>query len=217
MFVITATFEEELALARIRDVLAMADTPEAMAERLDLARDLETVRQAVVTPSLRRLMTEVKSRRQYLEITQQIETARSGKSPARFFGGGFSEKKVSRLNEERRKIPPLLDAMRWFYTLPRVVVLSSIRDFALDGSLHPDAAWREVPPSSLTFPIATMFEAGDLDFAKELTQELEKPLKQIDPKFLLTKFEGHRSIGFDLKTGVATYYVPAPSEGTAGA
>ena len=217
MFVITATFEEELALSRIRDVLAMADTPEAMAERLDLTRDLETVRQAAVTPSLRRLMTEVKSRRQYLEITQQIETARSGNSPARFFGTGFSEKKVSRLNEERRKIPPLLDAKRWFYTLPRVVVLSTIRDFALDGALHPDAAWREVTPSSLVFPIATMFEAGDLDFAKELTHELEKPLKQIDPRFLLTRFEGHRSIGFDLKTRVATYYAPAPSEGTAGA
>ena len=195
MFVITATFEEELALSRIRDALAMADTPDALAERLGLTRDLELVRQGVVTPSLRRLMAEVKSRRQYLEITRQIEEARSGKSPARFFGSGFSEKKVTRLEDERRKIPALLEAKRWFYSLPRVILLSTIRDYALDGALHPDAAWREVVPSTLPFPIVAMFDSGDLDFAKELTQEMEKPLKQIDPKFLLIKFEGHRSIG----------------------
>ena len=215
MFVITATYEEELALSHIRDAFAMADTPDALAERLGVTRDLELVRQAVVTPSLRRLLTEVKNRRQYLEITQQIEAARSGKSAARFFGTGFSEKKASRLEDERRKIPSLLDAKRWFYSLPRVVLLSTIRDFALDGALHPDAAWREVVPSTLPFPIVTMFDTGDLDFAKELTQELEKPLKEIDPKFLLIKFEGHRSIGFDPTTSTATYYTAAPSEGPA--
>ncbi len=70
-------------------------------------------------------------------------------------------------------------------------------------------------PADLPFPIAKMFETADLDFAKELATELEKPLKQIDPRFLLTKFEGHRSIGFDFGTQTATYYVPAPSEESA--
>ena len=212
MFVITATFEEELALSRIRDMVALADTPDTLAERLGMTRDLELVRQAVVTPSLKRLMTELKARRQFLEITQQIAEARSGKSVSRLFGSGFSEKKIKRLEDERKKIPPPVEAKKWFYSHPRVVLLSAIRDFALDGALHPDAAWREVEPSSLPFPIATMFETADLDFAKELTNELEKPLKQIDPKFLLEKFEGQRSIGFDLKTHIATYYVPAPAE-----
>jgi hypothetical protein len=96
-----------------------------------------------------------------------------------------------------------------------VVMLSTIRDLALDCSLHPDAAWREVVPSSLPYPLAAMFEAGDVDFAKELTDQLEKPLKEIDAQFVLTKFEGHRSIGFDQKTSVATYYAAAPSEGAA--
>jgi hypothetical protein len=214
MFVITATFDEELALARIRDLLALGETPETLADRLDMARDLNLVREAVVTPSLRKLMAEVKNRNQYLEITQQIEAARCAK-PGRFFGGGVNEKKIARLMEERGKIPPLLDAKRWFYKLPRVVMLSTIRDLALDCSLHPDAAWREVAPSSLPYPIAAMFEAGDVDFAKELTDQLEKPLKEIDAQFVLTKFEGHRSIGFDQKTSVATYYATAPSEGAA--
>jgi hypothetical protein len=57
-----------------------------------------------------------------------------------------------------------------------------------------------------------MFTNGDLDFAKTLTAELEKPFKKLDPAFLLTKFEGHRSIDFDLETHMATYYVPSPSE-----
>ena len=212
MFVITATFEEELALSHLREALALAATPEALADRLGLKKDLEMIKQALITPSLKRLMTEVKTRRQYLEITQQIEEARSGKSASRFFGAGFNEKKILRLDQERKKIAPPLEAKRWFYSLPRVVLLSAIRDFALDGSLHPDAAWREVVPSSLDFPIAAMFDAGNLDFAKELTTELEKPFKQIDPKFLLLKFEGHRSISFDLSTHAATYYVATPSE-----
>jgi hypothetical protein len=212
MFIITATFDEELALNRIREALALTDTPETLSERLGMPNDLELVRQAVVTPSFKRLLTEIKSRRQFVEIGEQIEEAKTGKSVSRLFGSGFQEKKVARLEEERRKIPSLGAAQRWFYTHPRVVLLSSIRDFALDGSLHPDAAWREVTPTDLPFPIAKMFETADMDFAKELAAELEKPLKQADPRFLLTKFEGHRSIGFDFATQTATYYVPAPNE-----
>jgi hypothetical protein len=212
MFIITATFDEELALNRIREMLALTDTPEALSERLGMTNDLELVRQAVITPSFKRLLTEIKSRRQYMEIGEQIEEAKSGKSVSRLFGSGFQEKKIARLEAERRKIPSLDAAQRWFYTHPRVVLLSSIRDFALDGALHPDAAWREANIADLPFPIAKMFETADLDFAKELATELEKPLKQADPRFLLTKFEGHRSIGFDVATQTATYYVPAPSE-----
>jgi hypothetical protein len=212
MFVITATFDEELALGHIREMLALTDAPERLAERLGMTRDLELVRKAVVTPSFKRLITEVKSRRQYIEIGEQIEEAKTGKSVSRLFGSGFQEKKIARLEQERRKIPSPLEAQRWFYSHPRVVLLSTIRDFALDGSLHPDAAWREANAADLSFPIARMFETADLDFAKELAGELEKPLKQADARFLLTKFEGHRSIGFDVATHVATYYIPAPSE-----
>ncbi len=211
MFVITATFDEELAFGRIREMLALADAPERLAERLGLERDLEVVRKAVVTPSFRRLYNDVKAQKQFVEITQQIDELKGG-------GGGLSrmfgsaEKKIARLEAERRKIPRLLATERWFYGHPRVSVLSSIRDFALDGALHPDAAWRQVDPSILPFPVAAMFANGDLDFAKTVTAELEKPFKKVDPLFLLTKFEGHRSIDFDLETHTATYYVPAPSE-----
>jgi len=212
MFIITATFDEELALNRIREMLALTDTPEQLADRLGMTRDLDLVRQAVITPSFKRLITEVKNRRQYIEIGEQIAEARGGKSVSRLFGSGFQEKKIARLEAERGKIPSLDTAQRWFYTHPRVVLLSSIRDFALDGALHPDAAWRETTIAELPFPIAKMFETADLEFAKEVAAELEKPLKQADAKFLLTKFEGHRSIGFDIATQTATYYVPAPSE-----
>ena len=209
MFVITATFDEELALGRIRDLLALADTPETLAERLGLERDIEMVRQAVVTHSFKRLTNDVKAQKQFVEIGRQIDEVKTG-GLSRLFGS--KEKKIARLEEERKKIPPLLATQRWFYSHPRVNLLSSIRDYALDGALHADAAWREVDPAILPFPIAVMFAAGDLEFAKTLTAELEKPMKQVDPKFLLTKFEGHRSIGFDLETRMATYYVPAPTE-----
>jgi hypothetical protein len=209
MFVITATFDEELALGRIRDMLALAETPEILAERLNIERDVELVHKAVITPSFKRLSNDVKAQKQYVAIGKQIDEVKTG-GLVRLFGS--KEKKIARLEEERGKLPPLLATKRWFYAHPRVNLLSTIRDHALDSALHADAAWREVDPSILPFPIAAMFAEGDFEFAKTLTVELEKPLKQIDPQFLLTKFEGHRSIGFDLETHMATYYVPAPTE-----
>ena len=64
---------------------------------------------------------------------------------------------------------------------------------------------------SLKFPIAEMFETANKSFAQELVAQLEKPLKDVDPRFLLEKFEGHRSITFDFDKGVAIYYTPAPA------
>jgi hypothetical protein len=210
MYVITATFDAELAYGRIRDMLALADAPEALAERLGIERDVAMVKQGVITTSFKRLVAELKKRQQFLDIGQQIAEARKGTTVGRFLGAGFQEKKVAKLEEERKKFDSPLEAQRWFYSHPRVVLLSAVRDYALDGALNQDAAWREVEPSKLPFPIATMFDAVDLDFAKTLTDELEKPFKQTSPEFLLQKFEGHRSIGFDIATSVATYYAPAP-------
>ena len=211
MFVITATFDEELALGRVRELLALADAPERLAERLGLERDLEMIRKAITPTSFKRLVSDVKGQKQYVEIGQQIEVARTGGGISRLFSS--PTKKIARLEEERKKIPLLADTERWFYTHPRVNLLGSIRDYALDGALHPDAAWREVDEAHLPFPIVAMFRSGDLEFAKILSDELEKPLKQIDAKFLLTKVDGHRSIDFDFETKMATYYVPTPSEG----
>jgi hypothetical protein len=193
MYVITATFDPELAQARIREMLALGDTPEALAERLGIARDAAMVKQGVVTGSFKRLLTEVKKHRQFLDIGQQIAEARKGTTMGRFLGSGFQEKKVAKLEEERKKF-------------------GSPLDYALDGALNQDARWTETEPSKLPFPIAAMFDAADLDFAKALADELEKPLKQISAEFLLQKFEGHRSIGFDVATATATYYMPAPAE-----
>jgi len=170
MFVITATFDEELALGRIREMLAMADAPERMAERLGLERDLEMVRKGITPGSFKRLLNDVKGQKTYVEIGQQIEQEKAG-------GGGLSRlfasqtRKIARLEEERRKLPSLVETERWFYTHPRVNLLASIRDYALDGALHADAAWREVDEAHLYFPIVAMFQQGDLDFAKELADK----------------------------------------------
>ena len=56
-----------------------------------------------------------------------------------------------------------------------------------------------------------MFETADKAFAEELVTQIEKPLKDIDTRFLLEKFEGNRSVTFDFDKGVAMYYSPAPA------
>jgi len=209
MFVITATFEAERAFAGINEMLALADSPEHLAEKLALPLDVETVRQGAAHASFKRMVGDIKKLKHYREMGGQIEALKAGKSMARFLGSGFQEKQMAKLEAERKKFGSPLDSPAWFYQHPRVALLSAIRDYALDFSLQNDAAWVEVEPAQLTFPIAAMYESADVDFAEALVVELEKPLKKIDPKFLLQNFEGHRSISFDLETGVATYYAPA--------
>ena len=61
------------------------------------------------------------------------------------------------------------------------------------------------------FPWPISSRKFDLSGAEALVKELEKPLAEISPLFLLKDFEGHRSISFDLEHGTTLYYSPAPT------
>jgi hypothetical protein len=211
MYIITATFDADAAFARTSEMLLLGDSPERLAERLGIPRDTEVVKQGVANVSFKRLIADVKQLKHYVELNKQIEEIKTGKTVLRFLGEGFKEKQIAKLEEECRKFGSLLDAPTWFYQQPRVQLLSSIRDYALDGSQQGDAAWTQIEQEKLFYPIVTMFETADQAFAEELIAQLEKPLKDIEPRFLLEKFEGHRSITFDFDKGMAMYYTPAPS------
>ncbi|HEX4140994.1 MAG TPA: hypothetical protein VHY09_11645 [Candidatus Methylacidiphilales bacterium] len=213
MYIITATFDADAAFARTAELLALGDSPERLAERLGITRELPVVKQGVQQASFRRLIADVKGLKKYVEVRQQIEDVKNGKSMMRFLGEGFKEKQLAKLDVEVKKFGSLIDAPAWFYQQPRVQLLSAIRDSALDGAQQGDAVWTEVEREKLIFPIAAMFESADGDFARELVAQLEKPLKDTDPRFILEKFEGNRSINFDFDKGVAMYYTPAPAHG----
>jgi len=213
MYIITATFDADAAFARTAELLALADSPERLAERLGITRELQVVKQGVQQASFRRLFADVKNLKKFGEVRQQAEDVKGNKSMLRFLGEGFKEKQLAKLDAEIKKFGSLIDAPAWFYAQPRVQLLSAIRDSALDGAQQGDAVWTEVERDKLVFPIAAMFESGDGEFAKELVAQLEKPLKDTDPRFILEKFEGHRSISFDFDKGVAMYYTPAPANG----
>lgn len=214
MYIIQATFEAEQAFIRISELLALSDAPERLAERLGIMRDVAYVKEGVLNVSFKRLNEELFRLKQFIEIEKKIEEVQNDKSMMRFLGAGYKERQLAKLNMERSKFGSLIEAPRWFYTQPRVRLLSAIRDYALDGSQQGDAVWIDVEEEKLVFPIADMFENVDQAFAQDLITQLEKPLRDFDPKFLLEKFEGNRSISFDFKTSMATYYAPAPSHGT---
>ena len=211
MYIITATFDSDAAFARTSELLALGDSPERLAERLGIPRDLAMVKQGVQSASFKRLLNDIKQIKHFVDLQAQIEEVRNGKTMMRFLGDGFKEKQIAKLEAETLKLGSLIDAPTWFYAQPRVQLLSSIRDYALDGSQQGDAAWTEVEPNNLAFPIANMFEKADRAFAQQLVTQLEKPLKDVDPRFLLESFEGNRSITFDFEKGVALYYTPAPA------
>ncbi len=212
MYVIIATFDSEQAFARMAEVLALGDTPERLAEQLGITRDLTSVKEGVANVSFKRLIDELARLKQFIEVEKQIEDVKTDKSMLRFLGAKFKEKQLTKLQEQRRKFGSLIEAPRWFYQQPRVRLLSAIRDYALDASQQGDATWNDVDEKKLVFPIADMFEAGDVAFAEALITQLEKPLRDVDPRFILEKFEGNRSISFDFTTSMATYYAPAPSQ-----
>lgn len=211
MYIITATFDSEAAFARTSELLALGDSPERLAERLGITRDLEMVKLAVENASFKKVVTDIVKLKKFIELEKQIEDVKEGKSMLRFLGAGFKEKQVAKLEEERRKFGSLIEAPRWFYKQPRVQLLSAIRDYALDGSQQGDAVWTEIEENQLVFPIVQIFETADQAAAEALVAQLEKPLKDIDPRFLLEQFEGNRSITFDFAKGVAMYYTPAPA------
>ena len=211
MYIITATFDADAAFARTSELLALGDSPERLAERLGMPRDLEVIQQGVATPSFKRLIADIKGLRHFVELDRQIDELKEGKSMMRFLGEGMVAKQVQKLEAEKVKLGSLIEAPKWFYSLPRVKLLSFIRDYALDGSQQGDAAWLEIDRKTLVFPIATMFERADQDFAQTLVTQIDRPLKDIDPRFLLEKFDGHRSITFDFDKGTALYYTPAPA------
>jgi len=211
MYIITATFDPEAALSRASELLALGDSPERLTERLGITRDLDMVKQGVVSASFKQVVADIKRLQQFVELEKQIEDVKNGKSLLGFLGDGFKNKQINKLEEERRKFGSLIEAPRWFYKQPRVQLLSCIRDYALDGSLQGDAAWIEMEEDQLVFPIVQMFESADMAAAIELQTEIEKPLKNIAPRFLLEKFEGNRSITFDFDKSVALYYTPAPA------
>jgi hypothetical protein len=213
MYLITATFDVEQAHAKTAELLALADTPDRLAERLGSMHDLPMVKEGVVAASFKKLVVEVGRLRQFIALEKEIGELKAGKSMLRFLGSGFKEKQIAKLEEERRKFGSLIEAPRWFYMQPRVQLLSAIRDYALDGSQAGDAVWTNFDEKKLVFPIVNIFESADVAGAEALAAELEKPLKDIAPKFILEKFEGNRSINFDLEKGVAIYYAPAPSSG----
>jgi hypothetical protein len=211
MHIIAASFDADAALTRTTEVLALGDSPERLAEKLGITRDLGMVKEGVAAASYKRLLADVNKLRQYKEVEKQLDEIKGDKSMLRFLGAKFKEKQIIKLEEDLRKFGALIEAPRWFYKQPRVQLLSAIRDYALDGSQQGDAAWIEVEEDKLVFPVVNMYEQADLPFAQTLMAQLEKQLKDVDPKFVLEKFEGNRSITFDFEKGVATYYTPAPS------
>lgn len=211
MYIIQATFDADAAFARTSELLALGEAPERLAETLGMSRDLDVIKQGVVNSPFKRLITDIKQLRQYIDLDRQIDEIKNGKTMMRFLGDGFREKQIAKIESEKKKLGSLIEAPKWFYAQPRVRLLSFIRDYALDGSQQGDASWLETDRENLVFPISAMFEAANETAAQDLVTQIERPLKDIDPRFLLEKFEGHRSITFDFDKGIALYYTPAPA------
>src|ERR1700722_10578156 len=103
MYIITTSFDSDLAGMKVSEMLALGDSPERLAERLGIIRDLDSVKQGVARASFSRLNIDLTRIRQYVDIEKQIEDVQSGKTMLSFLGSGYKEKQVAKLKEELRK------------------------------------------------------------------------------------------------------------------
>ena len=91
MYIITATFDADAAFARTSELLALGDSPERLAERLGITRDLEMVKQGVVNASFKRVISDIKQLDLFVGINRQIEDVKNGKTMMRFLGEGAKQ------------------------------------------------------------------------------------------------------------------------------
>src|SRR5271156_6376554 len=110
MYIITATFDCDAAFARTSELLALGDSPERLAERLGITRDIEAVKQGVANASFKRLLSDIRQLKHYVEINKQIEDVKNEKSILRFLGPGFKEKQIAKLEAESHKFGALIEA-----------------------------------------------------------------------------------------------------------
>lgn len=207
MHLLRATFDRDRAYEKISELLALEDHPERLAEKLSLPRDVEKIKAGIAVTSYARLLKEVEKLREFVALEKEIEEVQSGKWTFSFMGKGFAEKKIATLMDKRRKFGSLIETPRWFFRQERVWLLNVLRDYALDSSNQGDAEWVENPLDTFTMPVSHMLETGDLDAAKVMVAELGKPFKDVDPAFVMTRLEGHRTLYFDVDKRHAYYYV----------
>ncbi len=68
MYIITASFDPELASIKVAELLALGDSPERLAERLGISRDLAAVKEGVAQASFKKVITDLIRLKEYIEI-----------------------------------------------------------------------------------------------------------------------------------------------------
>jgi len=205
MYVVTATFEREIALAKVAELLALANEPEKLAEKLNLSRNLDKVKQGVAITPFGRMPKDVEKLAEFVLLDQERSEVREGKWAFNFMGKNMTLRKLSKISGKIRKLGSLIEAPRWFYKQDRVWLLGAIRDYALVASAHDDGEWFDIDAKPVKLPLVEMFEKGDFDMAKTISEQLEKPLSDLDPMFVLQKMEGHRALLFNFEKNSVVY------------
>ncbi|MEM1059638.1 MAG: hypothetical protein AAGK14_10350 [Verrucomicrobiota bacterium] len=208
MYVLCATFDPKLALSKVKEMLAMGEEAERLAQRLGQPDEAAAIKDGVENGSMKALVEGVTRVQEFLDIEKEIEQVENGRWAMGFMGKGFRDKKLKKLRAKRSGYGSLIDAPRDFYQLNRVRLLGLIRDFALDCAEQGDAEWIDTESRPLHFPLAEMFEQGDVDRARKIASALGKPFGNLDPEFVLKTMEGHRALSFDFEKNLVTFYGP---------
>lgn len=206
MHLLRATIDPVLLYEKISELLALADNPERLAEKLNMPHEVEKIQSGINAVSFKRLVIEVEKLLGFVKLEKEIANVQSGKWSFSFMGKSFTENKLAVLMEKRRKFGSLIETPRWFYRQDRVWLLNAFRDYALDGAHQGDAEWVDEPTESLPLPITAMLETGNVETAKMISTQLSKPLANVEPDFIINCLEGHRALHFDLAKKAAYYF-----------
>ncbi len=212
VWVLRSKFAPKTATTKTEEILNLE--AEAMAGVLGVPDAVDRVREGVFQKDHDHLVEIVTAHSKQHDLLSQAKDLQEGKSLWRFLGQQAVENRQEKLRNQALRLGGKLDAASWFYQQPRVWLLSLIRDAALDSSRHTDADWEEIDPEQVELsPCTPMLMGRDPVVAKEYATVCAASLKQIDPMFLLNKFDGHRSLRFDFEKSEVLYFASVKQSG----
>lgn len=212
-WVLKAGFTQKHALGRVGELLKMA--PEKLADEIGFPKNVHQVQEGMDPKPFDGLTERVQRVNLQMQLDQQIEDLKEGRSWRRFLGQGAVEGKLAKLEQQRKALGDRLDLVSWFYRHPRIWLLGAVRDAVMEVSRHAEIEWVEMETGAGFTPTSAMLLSGNPELAQEFETALSSPFASLSPEFILQKCDGHRTLVFDFEKGQVFFFTPVKDSETA--
>lgn len=205
MLVLKSILEPKAVHSRVRELLELSKDPADLARVLLIAEEADRVERGVRLSQLRELGQQLERLVEIDRVEAAMVEARNPTGLRKLLKKGPDFEKIEKLQERRKTLGDEWQALSWYYRNDRVWLAACVRDMAFDAGLLPDAVWIEISDEADYAPTAHLFRKRLLAEGRVLMEGLSGKFNEIDPDFLLTSVDGHKSLHYDPEEKTLTY------------